>query len=205
MLERPPLSMGEIVDAMVEEFCSSYADASVAIFGHSFGALVAFEFARRLDALKIDVLHLFVSGQVAPQLPDSEPPMRHLSDMEFIAEMTRRYSGIPAEILREQELMQLLLPMLRADITLKETYQYTPGPRLNCSISTFGGRQDSSVTTDDLDAWRGQTSGAFKLRMFPGGHFFIHNERRDFLPTVAEDLNDSLLKVSTTKQGDGRN
>jgi surfactin synthase thioesterase subunit len=194
--ERLPVSISEIVDATTEEFCTHYAETPVAVFGHSFGALIAFEFSRRVSALGVGLIHLFVSGHVAPQLPDPKPPMRYLSDTKFIFEMIRRYDGIPAEILREREMMQLLLPILRADITMKETYRYLGGPLLKCPISAFGGREDSSVTTDDLDAWRAQTSGAFKLRMFPGGHFFIQNEREFFLRAVAEELNGSIHEVS---------
>ena len=196
IFESLPASISQIVDALTEEVHLYYKETPVALFGHSFGALVAFEFARRLRAMRVAPLHLFVSAQIAPQLPDPEPPMRHLSDTLFISEMNRRYDGIPAEILREKEMMQLLLPVLRADMTLKETYCFTSGPKLTCPISAFGGCQDYSVTTDDLDAWCAQTSGAFKLRMFPGNHFFVHSERKDLLQAVDEDLNRSLRELS---------
>lgn len=196
LVESLPVSTSQIVDALAEEVYPYYKETPVALFGHSFGALVAFEFARRLHALDINLAHLFVSGQGAPHLPDPEPPMRHLPDERFFDELRRRYGGIPDEIVACEELKQLFLPVLRADITLKETYGYTPGSRLKCAISAFGGRQDASVTTDDLDAWRAQTSGAFKLRMFPGNHFFVHNERKNFLRAVAEDLNGSLREFS---------
>jgi medium-chain acyl-[acyl-carrier-protein] hydrolase len=191
-----PLSISDIVEALIADGYSYFADTPIAIFGHSFGALVAFEFAQRLHAMRVGPAHLFVSAQIAPQLPDPEPPMRQLCDSAFISEMSRRYDGIPAEILREQEMMQLLLPALRADMTLKETYRFTSRPKLNCPLSAFGGCQDASVTADGLDAWCVQTSGAFKLRMFPGNHFFVHSERKGLLRAITEDLNLALHGLS---------
>ena len=101
--------------------------------------------------------------------------MRHLPDGHFIEEICDRYGGIPAEILREEELMKLLLPVLRADIGIKETYKYVHGSRLDCGISVFGGDRDDSVTSNELSGWRDQTAAAFNLRMFSGDHFFIHS------------------------------
>jgi medium-chain acyl-[acyl-carrier-protein] hydrolase len=129
-----------------------------------------------------------VSGKSAPQLPDPDPPMRHFPDARFIAEVRERYDGIPEEILREEEMMQLLLPALRADITMNETYRYAAGPSIECPISAFGGHQDRSATTNELAAWSDQTTGPFRLRMFPGDHFFINGARKDLLRAVAEDL-----------------
>ncbi len=196
-LSQPPLTnMNQILEALTEGGYP-YKETRVAVFGHSFGALLAFEFARRLGAMNIHLIHLFVSGQAAPQLPDPEPPMGYLSDPEFISEMIRRYDGIPAEILREEEMMQLLLPVLRADMMMKETYQYQYGSLLKCPISAFGGHDDSSTTIDELAAWGDQTTGPFKLRTLPGTHFFINTARNDLLRAVAEDLECSLRGVSS--------
>jgi medium-chain acyl-[acyl-carrier-protein] hydrolase len=197
LLETPPVSIEEIVVALTERF-HPYQDIPFALFGHSLGALVSFELARRLRAMNIQPVHLFVSGRAAPQLPDPETPIRHLPIPEFVEAVRDRYQGIPDEILHDAEMIDLLLPALRADIAMNETYQYADGPLLECPISAFGGHQDRSVTTKELAAWRDQTSGAFRLRMFPGDHFFIHSAREAFLRAVAEDLDSSLPPPTRT-------
>ena len=85
----------------------------------------------------------------------------------------RRLNGTPSELLDHAELMELMLPLLRADFAVYETYQYSSEAPLNCPISAFGGLQDNKVSDSDLDAWRVQTSVSFSLRMFPGDHFFL--------------------------------
>ena len=199
LLEPPAVSIDQIIEALLEAF-QPFRETPVALFGHSFGALVAFEFARQLQLNKIPLVHLFVSGQFAPQLPDPEAPIRHLPDPEFITEVRRRYEGLPEEILRDDEMLALLLPALRADFTMKETYRYIDGPLLECPISAFGGEQDGSVTTGELTAWSGQTSGAFKCTMFPGGHFFIDSARESFLREVVGDFERSLSEVFSLKR-----
>jgi medium-chain acyl-[acyl-carrier-protein] hydrolase len=193
MLERPPVGIGEIVTAVMEAFYP-YRETPVALFGHSFGAFIAFEFARRLVAMNICPAHLFVSGQFAPHLPDAEPPICHLADTEFIAEVCKRYDGMPGEIIRNAEMIKLLLPVLRADFNMHETYRYVENGLLNCPISAFGGDQDASVTVGGLSAWRERTSCAFKLRILPGGHFFIETAREALLRIVADDIDESLCE-----------
>ena len=114
-------------------------------------------------------------------------------------ELGRRYDGIPEAVRQEAELMEVLRPILRADVAMGETYRYTDETLLGCPISSFGGLQDPSTTLEKLDAWRAQTSGAFKLRMFPGAHFFINTARDDLLRAVAEDLEGSLRAVSSRR------
>ena len=151
LFEAPPTSMDQIIEALLEEF-QPIQEAPIALFGHSFGALVAFEFARRLGAINFSPQHLFVSGQFAPQLPDPEAPIRHLPDREFIAEVHRRYDGIPEDILRDDKMMALLLtvPALRDNLTMKETYRYVDGPLLEYRVSTVGGQQKKSVNIGEL-------------------------------------------------------
>jgi len=199
LLEPPLADMDQILEALTEAFYR-HNGTPVALFGHSFGALMAFECARRLAAVNNHPVHLFVSGHFAPHLPNPEAPIRHLPDPEFIAEVRRRYEGLPEEILRDDEMIELLLPALRADFSMKETYRYIDGPLLECPISAFGGEQDGSVTTGELTAWSGQTSGAFKCTMFPGGHFFIDSARESFLREVVGDFERSLSEVFSLKR-----
>ena len=160
-----------------------------ALFGHSFGALLAFEIARELrrrGAPGPD--HLFVSGRRAPRLPEPAPPLHGLPDAEFVAEIRHRFDGIPPAILQEPELLRLLLPVLRADMAALETYEYREEEPLACPISAFGGEDDPWATHDELEAWRGETSASFVVRRFAGGHFYLQQAEPLLLPVLAERL-----------------
>lgn len=165
-----------------------YFDLPFAFFGYSLGSLVAFELARELRRQGGPMpLHLFVGGRRAPQIPDPEPPIHDLPEPEFMHEL-RRLSGTPEAVLQNAELMQLLQPLLRADFAINETYPYTDEPPLECPISAYGGLEDAEANQNDLAAWLEQTRGAFKLQMFPGGHFFLNSDRTSLLRSISEDL-----------------
>jgi medium-chain acyl-[acyl-carrier-protein] hydrolase len=164
-----------------------------AFFGHSLGALISFELARSLvRGNRAGPGHLFVAGHSAPQVQSREPPLHQLPEPDLIREL-ERLKGTPREVLQHSELMALLLPVLRADLSINETYVYTPGALLDCPISAFGGLQDSLASRDDLAAWRDQTRGVFTLRMFPGDHFFLHSDRSLLLRAIAQDLGQLLI------------
>jgi medium-chain acyl-[acyl-carrier-protein] hydrolase len=163
-------------------------DVPFALFGHSLGALVSFELARQLRKLGLpDLVHLFVSGHRAPQIPRPGPLTHQWPDAEFVAEL-RRLNGTPEEVLQHAELMALLLPVLRADFAIIETYSGSDEEALDCPISAFGGLQDSEASYDEVAAWREQTRGLFKVRMLPGDHFFLHSARAQILRAISQDL-----------------
>jgi medium-chain acyl-[acyl-carrier-protein] hydrolase len=165
-----------------------WLDKPFALFGHSLGALVAFELARHLESRHgLAPLHLFASGCGAPQLPERETDMHALPHGEFI-EALRRLQGTPEAVLADPELRELVLPILRADFTICETYAYRDGPPLACPISAYGGLRDSHVGRERLEAWRTQTSGPFTVRMFPGDHFFLNSDRGLLLRILSQDL-----------------
>lgn len=162
-------------------------DKPFAIFGHSMGALIAYETVRTLRKLHGPMpVHLLVSGCFAPQLPDP-CYIHHLPQEEFVREL-RRLNGMPKEILENQELMELVLPSLRADFTATETYVYNDEPPLSCSISVLGGWRDPLTTRESLEAWRIHTTGYFSMRMLPGDHFFIHSMQRLLLDLIVSEL-----------------
>jgi len=157
-------------------------------FGHSLGALIGFELACQLRRQNsTDPVHLFVSGRRAPQIPDPNPPIHQLPEAEFIDEL-RRFDGTPEEVLKHPELMEIFLPVLRADFALLETYEYTSEKPLDCPITAFGGLQDRKATREELAAWRDQTHGDFRLQLFPGDHFFLHSVQPILLQAIAQDL-----------------
>ncbi len=165
-------------------------DKPFAFFGHSMGALIGFELARQLRRERgIEPAHLFVASRRAPQLPESSPQMHALSDASFIQAL-RNLGGMPEEIFQHAELLRLMLPILRADVTLVETYVYKKEEPLNCPISVFGGIFGRDVSRYELESWRGQTRRNFTLQMFPGNHFFLVDDRALLLKAIAQDLSE---------------
>jgi len=186
--EAPFRRAADLVPAAAEAL-RAYLDLPFAFFGHSMGAVVAFELTRELRrrGWPGPVL-LAVSGRQAPPRPDPDPPFGHLPDQEFLREVRERYDGIPDEVLAEEELLQLVLPALRADILVLETHKYVPGPPLDCPLSCLGGDEDRHVSREDLEAWRDETRGPCTVRTFPGRHFFIDSAREAVLDALRQDL-----------------
>ena len=173
-------SLDVLVDAAAEAIAPSL-DKPFAFFGHSMGAMISFELARRLrDQGQPQPAHLFVSGRQAPQLPNLDPISHNLPEEELHRELLR-LNGTPREVLEHPELMELMLPLLRADFSVVETYNYRPGIPLDCSLTVFGGLRDKEVSREQLEAWREQTVGEFALRMLPGDHFFLNDAQAQML------------------------
>ncbi len=176
-----------LVQGLLSEL-AEHLDKPFAFFGHSLGAIVAFEVACALRARQLPTpVALLVSGRGAPQLPRREAPIHQLPDAPFI-DALRRLGGTPEPILQHQELMQVLLPVLRGDFSIAETYVYSERAPLDCPISAFGGDEDTGVSRADLAAWQLQTSQPLSVRLFAGGHFFIHTDRDGLLEAVSADL-----------------
>jgi medium-chain acyl-[acyl-carrier-protein] hydrolase len=192
----PLLSDGELLVESLAADLQPHLDRPFAFFGHSLGALIAFEIARRIDhAARSKLVQLFVSAHAAPHITSTNPPLHQLPPAEFrrkIAEL----DGTPQEVLQNAELMELVLPILRADFTINETYVYRPDLPLDRPISALGGLRDQLVTRPQLEAWRAQTTGAFTLRMFPGQHFFINDMGPLVRRIIAQDLLPALSRVS---------
>jgi len=173
---------------------SPYLDKPCAFFGHSLGALVSFELARTLRQREgFCPVRLLVSAHRGPHLPDLHPPIYDLPLPEFVQHL-RLLQGTPEEVLQHEELMQVLLPTLRAEFTLAETYTYIPGEPLACACSAFGGLRDTHVSRAELAAWQQQTSSTFIVRMFPGDHFFLHSDRILLLRAIADELSGYLYR-----------
>lgn len=170
-----------------------YLDIPFAFFGHSLGALLSFELAREFRRQNFpSPVHLLVSGSRAPQIPDLDLPIHRLPDPKFL-ESLRRFNGTRPEVLQNPELLQLFLPALRSDFAILETYFYATQERLNCPISAFGGMEDNKVSYEQLNAWREQTHSDFTVQMFPGDHFFWHNNHKPLLQAIAQEIQKPVL------------
>lgn len=191
----PPFNrLSALLDALAPAI-GRYSNTPFAFVGHSMGALVSFELARRLrrDGC-LGPTHMVVSGHRAPQLPDRQPPIHQLDD-QAIMDRLRNFGGTPEAVLKNHELMELLLPVLRADFAVCETYVYTSEEALACSITAFGGNDDAKVNREELSAWHAQTSNSFSMHMFPGDHFFIQSAQVLVLRVLAEALKQVLRRL----------
>jgi medium-chain acyl-[acyl-carrier-protein] hydrolase len=187
LAEAPFTRMEPLVESL-DQALLPWLDRPFAFYGHSMGALIAFELARTLArARRVGPTHLFVSGCAAPQLPRSAPPIHQLPEPEFVEEL-RRLKGTPEQILQHAEILQLIIPLLRADMALVETYTLADGGILDCPISALAGEDDSRARPAAVAAWSEQTRGPFRLRILPGDHFFVQRERAQISQAIRDDL-----------------
>ena len=177
------------VDSLIHEIAQAmqhYQNAPFAFFGHSLGAMLSFELTRYLvDFHRVQPVHLFVSGRHAPQLRGIVPPLHHLPDDAFI-EQVGAFGGLQSEVLEHKELLEMILPGLRADFKLSASYRYQPAPPLPCPITAMGGMQDATVPLEKIQGWRDQTSNAFDVKTFDGGHFYLEGNRGEMLDFLAK-------------------
>jgi medium-chain acyl-[acyl-carrier-protein] hydrolase len=193
-IREPPFeTIGAVVDEVLAALEPELA-LPVAVFGHSMGALIGFELVRALRRHDLpQPVELFVSGHQAPQLPPTEPSTRDLSDADFV-ERLRRLGGTPEVALEHPELMNVFLPLLRADFAAVERYEYRTEAPVACGISAFGGRSDQLVRREQLEAWRVHTVGRFAVHLLAGGHFFLQHSAPTLLASITERL-DHLLAL----------
>jgi medium-chain acyl-[acyl-carrier-protein] hydrolase len=188
-LREPPLTRIRIIVENLASELNLHLDRPYILYGYSLGALIAFELARELRRRKIQPpLALYALARRAPHLSQNDPPAHHLPDDLFLTEVARRYGGMPAIILQDVELMKLLIPALRADITALETYVYKEEDPLDSPIYAFGGKVDSTATEQDLEAWRLHTRRALELKIFDGDHFFIRNNQQSVFSSILTKL-----------------
>lgn len=185
--EVPYRDLSLLVDDLCDAF-EDYSDLPLALFGHSMGALIAFELARQLRRRNLpQPAHLFVAGYAAPQLPRWQSPLHTLNDRELVLAL-HQFRGTPEHLLKNEQLMQMMLPVLRADFALCETYVYRPEPSLSCPITALGALSAADVSRPELQAWAVQTTGEFKIEMFSGDHFFLTTSRTPLLQLISAEL-----------------
>lgn len=200
-IKEPPFSN---VVPMLEPLATAIRpslDKPFAFFGHSMGAIIAFELARKLrrDHNLLPEC-LIVSARVAPHLPIPRAPIHNLPLAEFL-EALKGLKGTPKEVLENQALMDIVTPLLRADLAVHEAYGYLEETRLQCPILAFGGLQDTEASRQAIDAWQEHTTGGFVRRMLPGDHFFIVTAQTLFLRTLSQELYPIARKAGGAKSG----
>jgi len=158
----------------IAEAVEPHLDKPYALFGHSMGALLAFEVARQLhDKGLRPPSYLFVSGRIAANLPLAHGRTHDLPTPDFLAELDRRYGGLPQQLLQDQELLDIYLPILRADMQVLETHSYGDRLPLDCPIMAFAGSNDQSVPDESLHAWSTLTRSNFSVHRITGDHFYL--------------------------------
>lgn len=189
MFGSPMFTQMEPLIAAIAPALVSKVDMPYAFFGHSLGGHVAFEAARELRRRNApSPKTLIASGTRAPHLPSRRTPLHNLSTPDLIHEL-RRYGGTPEAVLQNQELMDIFLPPLRADLRVFETYRFTPSEPFDFAVTAFGGRTDHRADPDEIDAWREHTNGKFNIRFFEGGHFYLlEQSKATFLTALRQAL-----------------
>ena len=181
LAEPPYIDSGSLIEEIALAM-AVHVDKPYAIFGHSMGALLALDLALRLrEHGQPEPAHLFVSGRNATHIPMKHGTIHRLTDEEFLDALAIRYGGLPREIVETPELLELYLPILRADLTLLETHVYRKREPLACPISAFAGKDDRNVSQEGLSAWGEHTTGSFETQWFEGDHFYLNGASRSLL------------------------
>lgn len=178
--EPPFTRMAPLVGAVLE---SVPFGGRFALFGHSLGALVAYEVARALHARGGPrPVHLLVSGCPPPSGVRVEAPIHGLSGRDLLAVIERRWGPLPPTVRRDPELLERTVGCFRSDLEVVETYRHLPGEPLDCPVTALAGSGDP--VRDRLDGWSAHTTGTFTRRVFPGGHFYFREQRAELLRVI---------------------
>jgi len=187
----PPAT--DLVDAAdkVAAALRSMMTVPIVLFGHSLGAWLGLEVARRMEASSMPVRHLVVSGRRAPSVPAAVMErFGDLPDAVLLETIRSVYGGIPDNVWSQPEIMEAILPALRGDLTMLESYRYRPGSKLACPITVMGGDADPHTSPSGwLESWKAETDSTFQIRRLAGGHFFIETERAEVLQIIDAVLN----------------
>ena len=185
-LAEPPTHSIEGSAATVARALAEDRPRPTILFGHSMGALIAYETAHALCArgARPD-LALVVSGRESPDRTMGDPAFLRLPDATFLEYVANRYGGIPIEVMQEPELRELVVPPLRADFAAVAAYREPSRPALDLPLVILSGIDDRQTAGDQAEGWRSRSSGPIRERSFPGGHFYLVQQMKQ---VIAEAL-----------------
>ena len=162
-----------------------HLDKPFIFFGHSMGGLIAYELSRYLQRKGQPLPQaLFISGCAAPLTPSLVPPLGNLPDQTFIEQVDHYYGAIPPMLLENKELLQLVLPTLRADFQVCDSYAHTKSTPLSCPIIAMAGTEDQIANQAAVNAWQAFGSDSFELVMYQGGHFFLNHHHINIIKRI---------------------
>lgn len=174
--EAPISSLSELI-AELEVHILPLLNKPTVFFGHSMGALIAFELCLALQKKGHALPNaLVLSARRPPHLPNIRPNIHHLSDDDFL-DAIQKLGGMPDEVIREKELLELVMPVIRADFCMLENYSYSEQSKVDCPIIAIGGIDDIYVPVNDLAKWRHHSRTGFSMQTFSGGHFYIKDQQ----------------------------
>jgi surfactin synthase thioesterase subunit len=189
--EVPHLRIPELAAELAEVVLADAQDAPYAVYGHSFGALTAFELLHVIrDAGGPPPVHLVVSGFSAPQ--DEDFADDAVTDEEIIA-LLRDLGGTPEQYLTDRRILKMIMPPLRADLTAKVAYRYMPRPELEVPILALGGTEDRQAELASMRGWAAQTTAGFRLHPLAGGHFAVLEQSEETLAEIGRTLRPHLV------------
>lgn len=190
MHERSHRSVGEFVEEGVIDI-EDLSDKPYAIFGHSMGAMVAFDLARKLaENSAHKPVHLFLSGLASPWKRVIGKRIHDLPDRDLLCEL-KNLGGTPSDILENPEILRILLPVIRADFEAAYHWRVDKCCDLRIPITVFGGIDDEEIPTEALADWASCTSGLVEINLHPGGHFFVHDE----FPAIIDSIRNHLFGI----------
>ncbi|MBS0636169.1 MAG: thioesterase [Verrucomicrobia bacterium] len=178
----PATSMSDLISTILPQI-ELLVDRPFVLYGHSYGSCIAYELAKHLHPKA-----LFVSSRRAPHIPSPLPPASPLPDNEFLDVMQNLYNAIPASVLKDKELLNMLLPTFKEDIRINETYVASPLPLLETPIFALYGKDDKTVSSQDMQAWQEVTKGTFTYLPFEGGHFFIDQAKAKVIRMIEDSI-----------------
>ncbi|MFJ6141800.1 thioesterase II family protein [Kitasatospora sp. NPDC092286] len=184
--EPPLVDIAELADRAAEALLPRI-DGPLVLFGHSMGAVIAFEVARRLEeGAGVSPEALYVSGRRAPSTFRIED-LHTRGDRALLGEI-RGLSGTDSGVLDDEEIVAMILPALRADYRAIETYRSAPGARVDCPVVALTGDRDPKATVAEVAAWREHTTGTFELKVLPGDHFYLTADPGAVVAEIARRL-----------------
>lgn len=176
----------DVANRLASEICL-LADKPLIFLGHSGGAILAFETSRILLERGVSIHRLFAIASRAPHVDLKEPPRYHLPTEQFIKRVNE-FGGLSQEFLNNKALLDVMIPVMRADEKLAENYKYTGDLRhIKFPISVYGGKDDR-ITVEDLKEWFEINPASFDIKMFPGGHFFLQDNEDEVLLSIIESI-----------------